>query len=322
MFRLERVKEDPHPSEDWREMRGTIVRIGATGAGAMLAVGLLAVPPAAARSDRAGKSERSSKVSAACFDASGRTQGRSHSDPDGMSNGGADKPGCTGGFDADRDGNNGCGNDSDREDDNNGRCGRQKAEQAERVKAAKAERDSRAKATEAQRDDRPKPAKADPEADRKARCERKDGATDATTSTTVPTGVSAAGQAKDCSCPKDPDAAATSVTEGGTSIETVAAATDTSVLAANATLLPAAEAPAPADTTATDAAVPAAGSPTPAGGDAATATPQTEVLGETLSRPSALARTGAGLGGLALLGGLLCGGGRLALLARKALRIG
>lgn len=50
-------------------------------------------------------------------------QGHSLSDPDGNANGGLDKPGQTGGFDADRDGNNGCGNDSDREDDANGWCG-------------------------------------------------------------------------------------------------------------------------------------------------------------------------------------------------------
>jgi len=36
--------------------------------------------------------------------------------------GAADKPGGTGGFDADRDWNNGCGNDTDFEDDNNGQC--------------------------------------------------------------------------------------------------------------------------------------------------------------------------------------------------------
>lgn len=274
---LERVKEDPHPSEDWREMRGTIVRIGATGAGAVLAVGLLTVPPAGANGpDRNKKSERSSKVSADCFDTSGKTQGRSYSDPDGMSNGGHDKPGCTGGFNADRDGNNGCGNDSDREDDNNGRCGG-----------------------------------------------RKDRPNGSTTTTTVPTDVSAAGAAKDCGgCPKDP-AAGASVTDDGATVETVGAATDTSVLDANAALLPAAGASATADATAAETAVSATGSTSPAGVEAATATePQTEVLGETLTRPSALARTGAGLGGLALLGGLLCGGGRLALLARKALRIG
>jgi len=55
--------------------------------------------------------------------ADGETQGKSTSDPDGDSNGGADKPGMSGGFDDDQDGNNGCGNDDDFEDDNNGWCG-------------------------------------------------------------------------------------------------------------------------------------------------------------------------------------------------------
>lgn len=51
------------------------------------------------------------------------TQGESPSDPDGMTNGGADKPGGEGGiFTGDQDGNNGCGNDQDFEDDNNGLC--------------------------------------------------------------------------------------------------------------------------------------------------------------------------------------------------------
>lgn len=51
------------------------------------------------------------------------TQGRSPSDPDGTSNGGADKPGGSGGvFLGDQDGNNGCGNDQDFEDDNRGLC--------------------------------------------------------------------------------------------------------------------------------------------------------------------------------------------------------
>lgn len=65
------------------------------------------------------------------------TQGKSTSDPDSDANGGADKPcelleDCAaeqGGFDDDRDGNNGCGNDDDFEDDNNGWCG--KPEEAE-----------------------------------------------------------------------------------------------------------------------------------------------------------------------------------------------
>ncbi|HVF33218.1 MAG TPA: hypothetical protein VM933_09295 [Acidimicrobiales bacterium] len=51
-------------------------------------------------------------------------QGQSTADPDGDTNGGADKPGMAGGDDLnDQDGNNGCGNDDDFEDDNNGNCG-------------------------------------------------------------------------------------------------------------------------------------------------------------------------------------------------------
>ena len=51
-------------------------------------------------------------------------QGHSPSDPDFTGNGGLDKPGQSGGFSPDKDGNNGCGNDDDREDDNNGWCGK------------------------------------------------------------------------------------------------------------------------------------------------------------------------------------------------------
>ena len=59
-------------------------------------------------------------------------QGKSQSDPDGDSNGGADKPGGSGGVDlADQDGNNGCGNDDDFEDDNNGNCGGHKDREGE-----------------------------------------------------------------------------------------------------------------------------------------------------------------------------------------------
>ncbi|HVM34201.1 MAG TPA: hypothetical protein VM784_02550 [Actinomycetota bacterium] len=51
-------------------------------------------------------------------------QGKSPSDPDGVENGGADKPGGSGGeYEWDQDGNNGCGNDTDFEDDNRGNCG-------------------------------------------------------------------------------------------------------------------------------------------------------------------------------------------------------
>lgn len=105
-------------------MSGTITRIGAAGAGALLALGILAATPAGASGDHESKSEHARKSAhSTCLSSDGKTQGRSASDPDGMSNGGPDKPGCAGGFDADRDGNNGCGNDADREDDNNGHCG-------------------------------------------------------------------------------------------------------------------------------------------------------------------------------------------------------
>ncbi len=56
-------------------------------------------------------------------------QGHAPSDPDFTGNGGVDKPGRSGGFSADKDGNNGCGNDDDREDDNNGWCGRRPVSQ-------------------------------------------------------------------------------------------------------------------------------------------------------------------------------------------------
>jgi hypothetical protein len=59
-------------------------------------------------------------------DRTGRATGASRSDPDGLKNGGPDKPGGSGGFDRDKDGNNGCGNDDDFEDDNEGRCGRRR----------------------------------------------------------------------------------------------------------------------------------------------------------------------------------------------------
>jgi hypothetical protein len=104
-------------------MSGTITRIGAAGAGALLALGIFAAAPAGASGDHDSKAEHLRKAAhVTCLSDEGKTQGRSQSDPDGMSNGGADKPGCGGTFD-DPDGNNGCGNDADREDDNNGHCG-------------------------------------------------------------------------------------------------------------------------------------------------------------------------------------------------------
>jgi hypothetical protein len=230
-------------------MRTVIVRIGATGAGALLALGLLAGPSAAKDSDQkstAEKARESNKVT--CFQPDGETntQGRSLSDPDGDTNGGADKPGCTGGVDAtDRDGNNGCGNDADREDDNNGNCGGDRAA-----------------------------------ADEPAQPEDGDDVT------------------------VNPE-----TVEGDVNVQSAASESGTPATEASST--------APADS----AAVTAADNTTPAA-DSTTPGPETQVLGETLTAPDTLPRTGAAVGGLALLGGLLVGGGRLTVLARKLLRIG
>ena len=224
-------------------MRTVLVRIGATGAGALLALGVLAGPSAAKGSDKESgvdKARESSKVT--CFQPEGQTQGRSLSDPDGDTNGGADKPGCTGGVDAsDRDGNNGCGNDADREDDNNGNC---------------------------------------------------DGEEGQGPSSDTPQDQG----------PAQPDAGDNAVVNP----ETVEAALNVQGAAAEF------ESGTPAMEAASTA--PAAETTTPG--------PETQVLGETLSAPDALPRTGAAFGGLALLGGLLIGGGRLTVLARKLLRIG
>lgn len=217
-------------------MRGTIARIGVSGAGMLLALGIVAAGPAGASNPHTDQ-----PVAGACTPTE-RVQGNSSSDPDGMSNGGADKPGCPGGFDADKDGNNGCGNDADREDDNNGNCGRKPAH-------------DKTKST----------------------------STTTTTTTTVNGAVRTAGS--------------------GTS-DVGAVAASTSDVAATT---PGANADRP--------------EPSVQAGSVTAGAPQTEVLGATLERPSVLARTGAGVGGLALLGGLLCGGGRLAILARRFLRI-
>lgn len=110
--------------------------------GAALGLGLLASAPSAhAIQDSSGATRAEVETGFDCDGTTGEaslrttgddgtewghgpgTQGRSNRDPDGDANGGADKPGCDGGFDDDRDGNNGCGNDADFEDDNNGRCG-------------------------------------------------------------------------------------------------------------------------------------------------------------------------------------------------------
>jgi hypothetical protein len=225
-------------------MRATIVRIGTTGAGALLALGLFAAQPAAADGSH-GHSHSQGTGKVTCFDtAADGTQGRSLSDPDGDSNGGADKPGCNGGFDADKDGNNGCGNDADREDDNNGNCGHQKTEAG-----------------------------------------------------------------NDADEPVKPETVEADVT-----VRPAGSTQAAGVLAAEAS----------STATGADTTVSGAGATAPAGTEAATTTntPDTQVLGESLTRSGTLARTWAGVGGLALLGGLLVGGGRLTVLARKLLRIG
>lgn len=228
-------------------MSGTITRIGMTSAGALLAIGLFAAPPAGAKSSQRDEQAARSHT-AACFDETGQTQGRSHSDPDGMRNGGFDKPGCRGGFDSDRDGNNGCGNDADREDDNNGRCGRD----------------------------------AEPSG------------SSSTTSTTT-------GQAVD-----DDELSASSVGAGSVGDGSVATGTAAGT----------------GPTTDVEAADAGADDTAPGDADSTATEPTTTVLGETLERPGTLPRTGAGVAGLTLLGGLLCGGGRLAVLARRFMRIG
>jgi len=234
-------------------MRTVIVRIGATGAGALLALGLLAGPSAANGSDKQTdkqsseeKVRESNKVT--CFQPEGQTQGRSLSDPDGDENGGADKPGCTRvtpwDEDTDNDGNNGCGNDADREDDNNGNCGGENAQGPGNEPGDEQDGD------------------------------------DVTDNTGTDGG---------------------DVSVQGAGLQSEAEVADT--------------------TTADTAAVTAADDTTPAA-QTTTPEPETKVLGVTLTAPDTLPRTGAGVGGLALLGGLLVGGGRLTVLARKLLRIG
>jgi hypothetical protein len=263
-------------------MRITIARIGATGAGVLLALGLFAAAPPAGASSSGGHGVNS--ADSTCFTATGQTQGRSHSDPDGMSNGGADKPGCTGGIDADRDGNNGCGNDADREDDNNGWCGR------------KPQGDNGTPAT-------PPPAPTTTTTST---------STTTTTTTTAPPPVTVSpttGELTDCQI--DPKEA--------TDCPVTAQASTT-----GAHLSVAATTPAVDSGTASDAAGTVAGTSGDVAGDATTSTaaPDTQVLGETVERPSSLPRTGAAVGGLTLLGFGLIGGGRLTVLARKLLRIG
>ncbi|MCA1846740.1 MAG: hypothetical protein LC792_26820 [Actinobacteria bacterium] len=263
-------------------MRTTIARIGATGAGAVLALGLfVAAPPAGASSSG---NHGVNSADSTCFTATGHTQGRSHSDPDGMSNGGADKPGCTGGLDADRDGNNGCGNDADREDDNNGWCGR------------KPHGDNDQAAT-------PPPSTSTTST-----------STTTTTTTTAPPAVTVSPFITGLTdCQVDPN-------EASDCPASAQASTTSAPLSVAAT----GPAPAGGSVAGTDIAGAAAGNPDDTAGVDTTSTtaPATQVLGETMSRPSSLPRTGAAVGGLALVGLGLVASGRLTSLARRLLRIG
>jgi len=251
-------------------MRRTIARIGATGAGALLALGLFAAAPPAGASSSAGHGVNSQDST--CFTDTGHTQGRSHSDPDGMSNGGADKPGCTGGIDGDRDGNNGCGNDADREDDNNGWCGR-KPHGGNAASAPSSPSTTTTSTTTTTTTTGP------------------------TTVTVTPKTIAGTGELTDCQVDaKEATGCTVSAQASGTGARLAAAGTTDSASAGNG------------DTT--------------AGATTLSAAPATQVLGKTLSRPVALALTGAAVGGMALLGFVLCGGGRAAALARRLLRIG
>ena len=236
-------------------MTGT-ARIARALSAAALGFGLLAVAAPTAGADKADRAERTERAERAeraehVFDCDGSssseqawktpdqtdgdhpssqedqgldeagdsgTQGKSDSDPDGDSNGGADKPDCTGVFDDhDQDGNNGCGNDHDFADDNNGNCGGQAEDEAADTDSP----DVRAQAAGA----------------------------------------------------VTPAAVAT----------TVAGAAETAAT------------------------------------DSTTTPPGTEVLGISETAPDTLARTGAGLGILALAGGFALGGGRLLALLRRRL---
>jgi hypothetical protein len=202
-----------------------------------------------------------------------------------MSNGGADKPGCNGGIDADRDGNNGCGNDTDREDDNNGWCGRKpKGEHG--------------------------PAATPPPATTSTPSTPTSSTSTTTTTTTAPPQVTVApltAELTDCQVDAN---------EASDCPASAQASTTGAHLSVAAT--------SPAPTAGTDVAGTAAGQPGAVAGETTTSTtaPGTQVLGETVERPSSLPRTGAAVGGLTLLGLGLVGSGRIAVLARRLLRIG
>jgi hypothetical protein len=267
----------------------------------LLMLGLTA--PAASASGRSQSGDRKRHQFA------GHTQGRSSSDPDGMSNGGRDKPGFSGGFSADRDGNNGCGNDDDREDDNNGNCGRKKA----RAAAARQHKARVAGVQQAQDDD-----------DRgKVKCETifrlraaKAFAGEKMVSVTVAgTALSLVFQPKVHALVFQPAAQAAMAIGLPTPQPAVKAAVEAVVQPAAAPVSQPAVVPAPSPPAEVATAPPAETAVLGAQLEqqaAPAVTPETEVAGAQESRLGALALTGLALGGLALLGAGLVAIGRLA----------
>jgi hypothetical protein len=120
-------------------------RIGILSIAAAIALSLMVLPAVAEAADNAGKGmnrEGSESVKLHGNDP-GQDQGseKNTADPDCRGNhstspqatnkgdcttGADDKPGGIGGFNVDKDWNNGCGNDTDFEDDNNGWCGKKR----------------------------------------------------------------------------------------------------------------------------------------------------------------------------------------------------
>ena len=227
------------------------------------------------------------------------SQGRSPSDPDGDSNGGQDKPGFRGGFDDDRDGNNGCGNDTDREDDNNGNCGRLKDRSEAEVRAV---RDWWAVKVSIF-----KSRAAEVKAAWLAALERCRDEANMDDDDPIETEVGAVVVAKKCKC----DEAEAIVSTAGvvTPVEAQVVVTPAPVVATPA---PAVEPPAAEVAGTVETAAPAdAATTTTTAPETTSTTVPTEVMGISETAPDALARTGAGAGALALAAGLCLGAGRL-----------
>ncbi len=280
-------------------------RIAGVLSGAVLGFGLIAGVAPLAHADGGHRHESGgSGFQRSDVDTSDWPQGKSLSDPDG---GQWDKPGHDGGEDDDRDGNNGCGNDTDRSDDNNGHCGRPAAGTEVRGDADDADDDC---AVDAEDDDAD--VAGNHGAEVKSAATARDDDHGATVSAVAKAGHPAQADDDDDADDDDSDCPGTddTATAAGTTtqLETaagVSTAADVSTAAGTgatvlgATEVAAADSAAPADTT---------------------TAPGTQVLGITETAPSTLARTGAGVGALALAGGLSLGGGRLTALIRR--RIG